>query len=291
MDAARPRDSGDAMSGEQLDARAHDGSSEGGPRDAGRSEPDAHGGVDAASNVDGSEPAADDDPDAGTDDCTAVAANLLIVFDESGSMNEPWQATTKLEVAKDGVRAAAATLPDAISVGALFFPTEACIPALPPPPLGSVAPIETSPQIGFRSATAFVDAWDAKWAAGPAVSSGIGTPLQEAFDRADVALTSSMSSTAPVHVVLLTDGEAANCFPDGDGSMTTVPPWTTDTPAHRVQAWVDAGITVHVIAFPGANPVELAPLATAAGTSTILPDDAPGVAAALEALLVGSTCP
>lgn len=83
-----------------------------------------------------------------------------------------------------------------------------------------MAPIELSPQIGFRPAGAFVAAWDTKWAAGPNPNAGFSTPFQEAFDRADTALASAAQSAAVTKVVLLTDGESGNCFPDGDGTMT-----------------------------------------------------------------------
>lgn len=154
-----------------------------------------------------------------------------------------------------------------------------------------MAPIELSPQIGFRPAGAFVAAWDSKWAAGPNPNAGLSTPFQEAFDRADTALATAAQSAAVTKVVLLTDGESGNCFPDGDGTMTAPAPWPTDTAAHRVEAWVAAGVTMRVIALPGANPVELAPLEAATGVQTITPIDAAGVAAAIEAFVVDDACP
>lgn len=48
---------------------------------------------------------------------------------------------------------------------------------------------------------------------------------------------------------------------------------------------------MRVIALPGANPVELAPLEAATGAPTITPVDAAGVAAAIEAFVVGDACP
>ena len=67
--------------------------------------------------------------------------NVLIVFDQSGSMGETWAGTggSKLAAATNALEQAFTPLQDLLTAGAIFFPTFACIPALPPPAGGAVA--------------------------------------------------------------------------------------------------------------------------------------------------------
>jgi hypothetical protein len=200
------------------------------------------------------------------------------VFDQSLSMADPWgdNGDTKISAAQTAIVNAITSLQDSLTVGALFFPTYACIPALPPPPDGAVAPIDGEGQIPFQPAPMFLQSWMDKWSSA-SISLGIGTPMQEAFDRADSALASAKLSGA-VAVVAITDGEP-NCFPDPDVMMTP-----TDLEVNRAAAWLSSkDIKTYVVGLPGAAGVQtLNDVATAGGTMQyILPDDP----AALEAKL------
>jgi hypothetical protein len=204
--------------------------------------------------------------------------NLLLVFDQSLSMGEAWGSSgqSKMAAAQNAIVNAITSLQDSLTVGALFFPTYACVPALPPPPGGAVAPIEGDGQIPFQPAPMFLQSWNAKWGTA-SISLGIGTPMQEAFDRADVAL-SNAKLTGSVAVVAITDGEP-NCFPDASVTMTP-----TDLEVNRAAAWLSMNdVKTYVVGLPGAAGVQiLNDVATAGGTMQyILPDDP----AALEAKL------
>ncbi|HMI94167.1 MAG TPA: hypothetical protein VK509_22500, partial [Polyangiales bacterium] len=121
---------------------------------------------------------------------TVTPGNLLVVFDQSASMVEPWAATgtSKLEAAQRALSTALMPLKDLLTVGAIFLPTTACVPGRPGLPGGAVAPITGQGQIPFMPGPQFLTAWDMHWQMTPP-GLAIGTPLQEAFMRADEALT------------------------------------------------------------------------------------------------------
>lgn len=228
-----------------------------------------------------------------------IPGNLLLVFDQSVSMSEPWGVTgqTKLAAAQAAIRNAIMSLQDSLTVGALFFPTYACAarggpgiggPGGPLPgglPGGAqlpggglpggglpggvlngmaVEPIEGMGQIPFQPATEFLPMWDAHWGLA-GIGTGVGTPMQEAFDRANEALMSAQLQ-GDVAVVAVTDG-APNCFPNSD---------TTDLEVNRAAKWLaDKGIKTYVVGLPGAAGVQLLNDVAAQGGTTeyILPDD------------------
>lgn len=196
---------------------------------------------------------------------TRHPGNLLIVFDQSLSMNDPWGNTTKIVAAQQALQNAIMTLQDSLTVGAIFFPTLACIPGLPGV---AVDPIDTANQIKFQPGPMFLQAWNAHWQMlGGAL--GIGTPMQEAFDRADAALKSAML-TGDVAVVAFTDG-APNCIPDD--TMTMIP--TMPEPM-RAAGWLaDKKVKTYVVGLPGALGVDLLnQVAVMGGTMQyIVPDD------------------
>lgn len=121
-----------------------------------------------------------------------IPGNLLVLFDQSLSMAEPWGSTgqTKLAAAQAAIANAIEGLKDSLSVGALFFPTYACIPGLSlglgdptqpaaagagAPAAGSgapavgvtVAPINGEGQIPFQPGPQFLMAWQNHWGADP----------------------------------------------------------------------------------------------------------------------------
>jgi hypothetical protein len=205
--------------------------------------------------------------------------NLLLVFDQSASMSEAWGSTgqTKLQSAQVAISNAIRALGDSLDVGAIFFPTLACMPGRPgeaqrPGPgaalSSSVAPISAPEQIAFAPAADFLQRWDEHWLMAGA-GSGIGTPMQEAFDQADLAIQSSVLE-GPLAVVAVTDG-APNCFPNPLLSMT---PTALET--ERASAWLATkGIKTYVVGLPGAGGVSvLNDVAQSGGTMQyILPDD------------------
>jgi hypothetical protein len=194
--------------------------------------------------------------------------NLLVVFDQSISMNEAWGSTNKLQAAQDALTAALTPLADQLTIGAIVFPTQVCL--LVPPEGGAVAPITDPLQISFRPGAEFLTAWNALWPGGE--GTGVGTPVNEAMDRAAVALQEAAGTlTGVTAVMLFTDGEP-NCLPD---AMTQGIPTQLET-AHAA-GWLagSPSIKTYVVGLPGADGVALLDqIAVAGGTmSYITPDD------------------
>jgi hypothetical protein len=228
-----------------------------------------------------------------------IPGNLLLVFDQSVSMVEPWGTTgmTKLQAAQAAIRNAVMSLQDSLTVGALFFPTYSCnarggpgglpgglpggglpgggLPGGGLPGGGpggvlmgiggpAVEPIEGMGQIPFQPAPQFLPAWDAHWNMAGA-GTGVGTPMQEAFDRANAAIAGAQLE-GDLAVVAVTDG-APNCFPSEDG---------TDLEVNRAATWLaERGVKTYVVGLPGAAGVQLLnDVAAQGGTMEyILPDD------------------
>ena len=200
---------------------------------------------------------------------TVQPGNLLIIFDMSGSMGDLWLGlgTNKRDAARQALEAAITPLQDQLNVGAIFFPTVACVPLLPPPPGGAVAPITDGTQINFAPGPQFMQTWNQRWSI-PALD-GIGTPMNEAFDRAAVALENA-NLTGQTAVVVFTDG-APTCFPDANVSgVPTMPE------PQRAASWLNGdSVKTYVVGLPGAAGVQvLNQVAQSGGTGTyILPDD------------------
>ncbi|MDH5673197.1 MAG: hypothetical protein OEZ06_13660 [Myxococcales bacterium] len=168
-----------------------------------------------------------------------------------------------------------------LTAAALFFPTEFGIAGSPLSAGGALAPL--ADQIDVQSGADFVAAWTVH-AEAVVMRAGLGTPLQEAFDRADVGPAES-SLSGPTTVVVITDGEP-NCF--SDATLTGVP---TDTEPNRAAAWLADGIETWVIGLPGANGIlVLQDIANAAGTTLIGPADADAMRAELERIFA-EPCP
>ena len=211
---------------------------------------------------------------------TRTPGNMLVIFDQSGSMDQMWTGGggSKLQAAQNALVQALTPLQDDLTVGAIFFPTLACIPFFPPPMGGSVQSIDGAQQIPFQPGPQFLTSWMSHWGNRPP-GDNIGTPMQEAFDRADLALKGSML-TGNTIVVAFTDGEP-NCFPydDGVGAM----PATTGAglmstmtePMHAAEWLAMSNIKTYMVGLPGANGVQiLNDVAVSGGTMQyIVPDD------------------
>jgi len=209
---------------------------------------------------------------------TRTPGNLLVIFDQSGSMDQPWgMAGSKLQSAQNALVQALTPVADSLTVGAIFFPTTACVPAFPPPPMGAVQPIDGPQQIPFQPGPQFLTAWQSHWGNRP-IGDNIGTPMQEAFDRAGVAIQNA-TLTGQTVVVGFTDGEP-NCFPydDGIGAApdTTITGVPTMTEPMRAAGWLSTSmIKTYMVGLPGANGVQiLNDVAVSGGTMQyIIPDD------------------
>lgn len=279
-DAAAPMDAASALDpGAMLDASDGDTDSS---RDAATAV-DAHDANDAfdVSGGDANTDPGDDDQDSGADP-GCVSPNVLFVFDESGSMEDAWGDATRLQGARAAVTAAVAAHAETLTAGALFFPTAACVPFLPPPLGGAVYPLSHAMQIDFRSGADFLQAWDEHRSALD-VNQAIGTPLEEALDRADVGL-SAASLPGTTRVVLITDGDG-NCL--ADEASTGTP---SDTPRNRASAWAAAGIETYAVSVAPTASAQLDEIAAGSGIRVERPVDSAALTALLYELL-GPDCP
>jgi hypothetical protein len=201
---------------------------------------------------------------------TRTPGNLLVLFDQSLSMTEAWgmSGQNKLQAAQAAIANAVMALQDSLTVGALFFPTYDCVPGLPPPKGGAVNPLDGPGQIPFQPGPQFLTAWTQHWSAA-ALGLGIGTPMQEAFDRADVAIQKAQLKGALI-VLAVTDGQP-NCIPDP--TITMIP---TATETQHAADWLSTKmIKSYVVGLPGAMGVQLLnDVAMSGGTMQyLLPDD------------------
>jgi hypothetical protein len=150
---------------------------------------------------------------------------------------------------------------------------------------GSVAPIEDPSQITFRPGPEFITAWNAHWTMPR--DPGLGTPVNEAFDRAAVALdTAAGTLTGITAVMLFTDG-APTCFPDP--AVTGIP---TKLETDHATAWSTAAAPIkpYVFGLPGSVVVQLLnDVAVAGGTMSYITPDDPAVLEAKLNEIVQST--
>jgi hypothetical protein len=207
---------------------------------------------------------------------TMRPGNLLIIFDQSQSMSEDWMSTTKLQAARDSLVAAITPLQDSLHVGAIFLPDPnvSCIfedPQMTP----AVQPIEGTGNIPFQAGPMFLTAFNNHWSMQGA-GKGVGTPLNEAFDRADVALQAATTALknmtmspvgdlapGPLAVLVFTDGQP-NCPPIAGGgggpggrmgassplpAVTGIP--TKLEPDHAAD-WYAQGIPTYMVGLQGA---------------------------------------
>lgn len=216
---------------------------------------------------------------------TRTPGNVVIVFDQSLSMEMDWPGTgmSKLAAAQSALVAAITPLQDEVTVAAVFLPTATCFTPLDEAFQGNAVPaIDDPSQINFMPGPAFLGAWDSHWA-GFVGGQLIGTPLQEGFDRAEEAIAAArmnmlLAGTGQVAVVAFTDGEP-NCVPVPD--FTGRP---TMEMAPRAADWLTQSIKTYVVGLPGADQgaMTLNSIANAGGTMQFISPTDP---AALEAKL------
>jgi len=181
---------------------------------------------------------------------TDVPGNVLFVFDQSGSMNEMWNGSTKIQGAIDAINAAFDPVKDKLSAGAVFFPhvdqmtgqsgcnwaTDwlSCLTNLGTTLCLDVDPISKPPQIPIQPGPAFLTAWNGYWAP-PVAAKGGGTPTEKGMLAGEAAL--AMPPPGNTVMVLVTDG-APTCG------------MNESAPAMRLLA---KNIKTYVIGLPGAN--------------------------------------
>ena len=157
---------------------------------------------------------------------------LLVVFDKSGSMADPWDERTKWQVANEALMKAIDPVIDNLTLGTIFFPQ----------PAGScsVEPLESEQQIGFRTGRQFRAYWQETEESRMPDGS---TPLESAMRAADVAIEQGCQLgllNDRFRVVLVTDGEPT-C---GDYSASIV---------ELVAEWNHAGVETWVMGLPGST--------------------------------------
>lgn len=192
-------------------------------------------------------------------------ANMLVVFDRSGSMEAAWGGVPKYESAGRALIAAIAPVQTQLSVGGVFFPSPAvmnpnaqtqcpngCDPLnldhwLPTgagcclATLADTCPvnaIDESDQIDFTTAQRFMNTLPKLWTLNDPTGAG-GTPLERGIERAADAI-SRRSFTDNVMVFVITDGES-NC---GTNERHVV---------EQVARWHAAGTDTYVVGLPGAQ--------------------------------------
>lgn len=166
------------------------------------------------------------------EDGTSVAAEtpltLLLVFDNSGSMDQQWESQSRWQAAYAAVVSAVTEFQDNLTVGAIQFPTSyGC----------DVEPLSGGQQIDFMPGPEFLKAWQER-----ALPPGGSTPLGTALQRADSAIRDAAERGLIEHrfrVVLFSDGEPTCSERDVFEAY----------PA----SWLEHGIHTYVLALPGSE--------------------------------------
>lgn len=228
------------------------------------SQPDATTGIapdfDAGPAVDGGKQP--DDPNCGSSsiDTTVekveVPGNVIVIYDKSGSMNDPWNLpdgtpSTRLLASAKAFLDALGPIATKVNVGSIFFPSSGDC---------NVAALNSGTQIDMMAGPDYLAAWNTYWMSNTAQGR---TPLLEALMSADATLSTATFEGTTV-VVVITDGDP-NCSWDDD---------TSPGVANGLAAsWLANGIKTYVIGLPGTSGTGdtiLTDLAAAGGTTTFI---------------------
>jgi len=188
-----------------------------------------------------------------------VPGNLVVVFDQSDSMNQPFTEPNgmsggpKYKVAEDAIAAAVSTDANLLNVGAIFFPTVATGNLC-----SKVDLIGTPPQINIEPGAMFVTDFKNHFSA-PGWTLILGTPTKVALDNTNLALPDPSPLMGQRAVVLVTDG-APTC--DTLQADILAP----------VQAMFSRGIKTFVVGLPGSAgaAASLNAIAMAGGTTSFV---------------------
>ena len=197
--------------------------------------------------------------------------NIVVVFDQSDSMNQPFSTPDggaggpKWQVAEDALVAAVTPNAGILNLGTIFFPTKATGDLC-----SKVALIGTPPQIPIEPGATFVTDFQGHFSA-PGWTLILGTPLKIALDHADVALPDPSPLQGQRAVVIITDG-APTCITMASAILAPV------------QAMFTRGIKTYALGLPGSASAAslLNQIAAAGGTTKYL---SPADPAALQAAL------
>jgi hypothetical protein len=182
--------------------------------------------------------------------------SVLIIFDNSGSMQASWGGSdTRWSIANRALYDALAPVATSLKVAAVRFPIgDAC----------EVGEFSDEVHFGWQLAGEFLAEWEAD-----ALPPNGSTPLGAAFLAADEAIAQASEQgllEERFNVIVFTDGEP-NCESD--------PALLTQLPAK----WLEAGVHTHVLGLPGSSTAAtlLNEIAAAGGTgeSVALAETAP----------------
>jgi hypothetical protein len=170
---------------------------------------------------------------------------ILVIFDNSGSMDAYWDGGTRWAAANRSLVTAIEPVQTSITVGAIRFPLETSC---------GVPEFDSPLQFDFALGEDFLEEWVER-----ALAPEGGTPLAQAFLAADVAIAEAGELgylDERFRVVVLTDGEP-NC--EGDSSLLVELP----------SKWHERGVETVVLGLPGSEEAAtlLDAIATAGGTN------------------------
>ena len=194
-----------------------------------------------------------------------IPGNILLVFDKSGSMDQPWSSgagNTKWQDAIAAIPNAMMPLQDQVTAGAVFFPF---------PDDCAVPGMGMLPHIDFMAGADFLTAWK-----GFTSSNGPqgGTPLRAALMVADQVLQAALPDLVGITtIVIVTDGQP-NCANGGGFNDDDTAPYLTPVIAN----WLTLGVKTYVVGLPGLDGSGLTlldELAVAGGTDKYIPADDP----------------
>ncbi len=171
--------------------------------------------------------------------------SVLVIFDNSGSMEGYWDGRTRWEAANQSLYAALAPVWSSLKVAAVRFPMETDC---------GVPDFDAEAQFEWNLAGDFLDEWIAN-----AHAPIGGTPLGSAFIAADAAIAEASERGLledRFNVLLLTDGEP-NCGTE-KALLTELP-----------SKWLSMGVKTHVLGLPGSQQAAqlLNAIAVAGGTA------------------------
>jgi len=159
---------------------------------------------------------------------------------------------------------------ETLTVGSILLPSADLLGCAP------VDAIEAPTQIFWQSVSAFLDAWNMYWAGPPNAVWPLGTPIEEAFQKGNLAITTYWPSmlTGSMAVLFLTDGESTcNAIDPARPAVDAIQQATT---------WNGMGINTYVVSVANAQAAFNDQVAAAGGTGvSINPSDTAALSTAI----------
>ena len=212
--------------------------------------------------------------------------NLLVIFDRSFSMTYNFfpigSSTTRFQAVdaalQEGLMSFVcppqvtdqAGCVETLTVGSILLPSADLLGCAP------VDPIEASTQIFWKPVSEFLNDWQAYWAGPPNNVFPLGTPIEEAFQKGNLAITTYWPSqlTGSMAVLFLTDGES---------TCSEIDPARPAVDAiQQATMWNGMGINTYVVSVANAQAAFNDQVAAAGGTGTsINPSDTAALSSAI----------